>query len=501
MKTVFTLFVAAAIAVGCSASDSQDTMTTDASVQETVQDIAAETGTDAGPIPDPGTSPDLGTETGFNDQGPEDPGTIDPGPGDPGTTDMGPTDTVTQDTCIQDMGSDPGVGDSSDPGSSDQGGVEDACNWDPDCDGIDSDVDNCPTVYNPDQTDTCNDGVGDACSDDNDCDGVGAAEDNCPLVYNPLQKDNDSDMVGDECDPDDDNDLDPDDTDCDPFDPAINHDAEEVCNEKDDDCDGDTDEDGVCCEPDCENKDCGGDGCGGSCGECAYWEECDVDQLCVKFPSDIEFRLPAAPESIEPDPVVYVDHEPGSDPNDPLGYKCIAFDGSEDFPNCYDEHLGSDFMIVGFDMMEALSGFPTAFAAMDEGHEVLAAADGEVVAVVDGNYDRCHLDIAAQGISCDGYPMASNHVTLLHDSGYTSEYHHMMKDSIVVTVGQQVSCGDKLGLIGSSGYSTSPHIHFEVHGPMDAVVDPYAGIMSQQESYWVDQEGPYGLPSTLCEGE
>jgi len=36
-----------------------------------------------------------------------------------------------------------------------------------------------------------------------------------------------------------------------------------------------------CCLPDCEGKECGGDGCGGSCGDCGEWELCSEDQLCV----------------------------------------------------------------------------------------------------------------------------------------------------------------------------------------------------------------------------
>ena len=388
------------------------------------------------------------------------------------------------------------------PGQEDtcQDGVGDVCDDDIDCDDIPNDQDNCPLVYNPDQTDTCQMGIGDACHDDNDCDGIGEAEDNCPLDTNPGQEDNDQDGMGDACDEDDDNDLDPDTTDCEPFNPEVHGAAEEVCNAIDDDCDDLTDEDGVCCEPDCTDLECGGDGCGGSCGDCASWEACDQDQLCAKLPTDVAFRLPAAPESLQGDWVVFIDHEPGSDPSDTLGYQCIAYDGSEDFPKCYDEHDGTDFMITGFDLQEALSGFASAFAAMDLGEDVLAAADGQVIAVVDGNYDRCHLDIIAQGISCDGYAMASNHVTLLHSSGHTSSYHHMRNGSIVVGVGDQVLCGEKLGQIGSSGYSTSPHIHFEVRDSMNQVVDPFAGINTQTESYWVDQVWDQLLPAPVCEG-
>ena len=76
---------------------------------------------------------------------------------------------------------------------------------DTDDDGIPDDVDNCPTVPNPDQADTDGDGIGDACDDtpppdDQDGDGVPDAEDNCPTVANGSQNDRDADGVGDVCD-------------------------------------------------------------------------------------------------------------------------------------------------------------------------------------------------------------------------------------------------------------------------------------------------------------
>lgn len=55
-----------------------------------------------------------------------------------------------------------------------------------------------------------------------------------------------------------------------------------------------------------------------------------------------------------------------------------------------------------------------------------------------------------------------NYVVILHGSNesYTL-YAHM--SSILVTAGQQVSQGQVIGLVGSTGNSTGPHIHFEVH--------------------------------------
>jgi murein DD-endopeptidase MepM/ murein hydrolase activator NlpD len=52
-------------------------------------------------------------------------------------------------------------------------------------------------------------------------------------------------------------------------------------------------------------------------------------------------------------------------------------------------------------------------------------------------------------------------VRLSHDFGFTTVYGHL--DKISVEPGQQVHRGQELGLMGNSGRSTGPHLHYEVH--------------------------------------
>ena len=52
-------------------------------------------------------------------------------------------------------------------------------------------------------------------------------------------------------------------------------------------------------------------------------------------------------------------------------------------------------------------------------------------------------------------------VRLSHDFGFTTVYGHL--DKITVEPGDVVHRGQEIGLLGNSGRSTGPHLHYEVH--------------------------------------
>ena len=62
-----------------------------------------------------------------------------------------------------------------------------------------------------------------------------------------------------------------------------------------------------------------------------------------------------------------------------------------------------------------------------------------------------------------------NMVVIDHGNGYRTLYGHMRTGTLVVSPGQKVSQGQKLGIMGSTGRSTGPHLHFEVQGPQGKV--------------------------------
>jgi len=91
-----------------------------------------------------------------------------------------------------------------------------------------------------------------------------------------------------------------------------------------------------------------------------------------------------------------------------------------------------------------------------EGTPILAAGPGTVVSADWGLYTEVAGDIN------DPYGQA---VVIRHDFGYKGEelftiYAHMSK--IIAVVGQHVETGDVIGLVGSTGATTGPHLHFEV---------------------------------------
>ncbi|WP_329378959.1 LysM peptidoglycan-binding domain-containing M23 family metallopeptidase [Streptomyces sp. NBC_01716] len=67
-----------------------------------------------------------------------------------------------------------------------------------------------------------------------------------------------------------------------------------------------------------------------------------------------------------------------------------------------------------------------------------------------------------------------NEVVIKHDDGQYSQYGHL--SSLSVSAGQRVAGGDQIGLSGSTGNSTGPHLHFEIRtGPSyGSDVDPLA---------------------------
>ncbi|MET9327763.1 M23 family metallopeptidase [Tsukamurella sp. NPDC003166] len=86
------------------------------------------------------------------------------------------------------------------------------------------------------------------------------------------------------------------------------------------------------------------------------------------------------------------------------------------------------------------------------------------------------LFAAADGVVTDAGPASGFGIWIkirLSD-GTVLVYGHMY--NVNVHAGQTVKAGDLISWVGSNGYSTGPHLHFEVHSPAGAKMDPQAWL-------------------------
>ncbi len=119
----------------------------------------------------------------------------------------------------------------------------------------------------------------------------------------------------------------------------------------------------------------------------------------------------------------------------------------------------------------------------DNSVEVLAAAPGTIISKRDGNFDR--------NCSLNGTPW--NAVYVRHSDGSVAWYGHLKNGSLInKAVGDAVVTGEKLGIVGSSGNSTGPHLHFELYDASNRLQDPFQGACNtiNANSWWLTQE-PY----------
>ena len=159
----------------------------------------------------------------------------------------------------------------------------------------------------------------------------------------------------------------------------------------------------------------------------------------------------------------------------------------------YDQHNGADIVPYPFpwQMMD------------DENVDIVAAADGQVIHMYNGNSIDRNCDtphVFNYEPFNDGY--YGNFIALLHDDNSITVYAHMKSGTMAnLEVDDMVVAGQYLGKIGSSGNSSAPHLHFEFRHCEDCQYDepwfdPEGCNEDVTESRWLDQI-PYYEPEVL----
>jgi hypothetical protein len=173
----------------------------------------------------------------------------------------------------------------------------------------------------------------------------------------------------------------------------------------------------------------------------------------------------------------YVDRDPGPAGQD---YACGHLTASN--------HKGVDIAVPDL-------------AAMRRGVAVLAAASGRVRGTRDGMPDQSVKVVGTEGVA---ERECGNGVSIDHGSGWTTQYCHLRQGSLAVRSGQTVAAGDRLGLIGLSGMTEYPHLHFMVRQG-ERIIDPFDGkgmaepCGSERESLWRDP-WPYTPTGLIAAG-
>lgn len=106
------------------------------------------------------------------------------------------------------------------------------------------------------------------------------------------------------------------------------------------------------------------------------------------------------------------------------------------------------------------SGFGWRWGRMHKGIDIANNVGTQIVAAKDGV-------VSFSGWHGGGYGYL---VTLSHPDGSRSLYAHNSR--LLVQEGQQVQQGQQISLMGSTGRSTGPHLHFEIHPPGRGAVNP-----------------------------
>lgn len=130
-------------------------------------------------------------------------------------------------------------------------------------------------------------------------------------------------------------------------------------------------------------------------------------------------------------------------------------------------------------VLPAIGSFTSSFGArwgtLHAGVDIAGPIGTPILAVADGKV----IDSGP----ASGFGMW---IRLLHGDGTVSVYGHI--DTSMVSMGQQVMAGDQIATMGNRGFSTGPHLHFEIHLNGSEKIDPLPWLASRGISLGIDRD-------------
>ncbi|MFV1883179.1 MAG: M23 family metallopeptidase [Balneola sp.] len=117
---------------------------------------------------------------------------------------------------------------------------------------------------------------------------------------------------------------------------------------------------------------------------------------------------------------------------------------------------------------------------MSIGDTVTAALDGIVIGVIE--------DYNVGGSSRKYRPFA-NYITLFHKDGTMTQYVHLSYKSSFVSVGDTVKKYQPIGLSGNTGFSSRPHLHFNVLTPTKDGINSFPIKFERADGYELKKGG------------
>lgn len=134
----------------------------------------------------------------------------------------------------------------------------------------------------------------------------------------------------------------------------------------------------------------------------------------------------------------------------------LYFDGRPYYPELY----GIDFLKVGENGRTFDGDIHQNKSFYCYNQEVLAVADGKIVAIQDGIAENNpHSKLAVQMTE---ETLPGNYIIIELGNKQFAAYGHLIPGSLRVKVGDQVKRGDVIAKLGNSGNSMEPHLHFQM---------------------------------------